>query len=309
MRLALVVTAYNKGETPTSNYKGSFAKLDAVTLGSAIANWICTSGTQCMGLAAVSGSNLTNRLGLDLTSTNSAAPSNTAWSGGASTFTLYAALNRAAAPDGPYATLKLGAKPLDSDGITLPPKGSTDISHCVNLDITAGGENALCTFTAAETQLRRKLFETNVRFGRLRLLNFYGSELLQPRVEYRAEFWDGNRWTSNTLDNLSSIVAANLATGGLTVSGISGMTNGVGFITFNTAGVGSYDIALNLNASGSDTSCNTSHGGTAAGKPWLQGSWGAPASCGSVAAWAQDPNARVRLGSPKAPYIYLRERY
>jgi hypothetical protein len=41
--------------------------------------------------------------------------------------------------------------------------------------------------------------------------------------------------------------------------------------------------------------------------PWLQGFWSS--SCGAIPAWQQDPNARIRLGSPKAPYIYLRERY
>jgi len=150
---------------------------------------------------------------------------------------------------------------------------------------------------------------TPIRAGRLRLVNFYGSELLRPRVEYRAEYWDGNRWTTNALDSSSPIVAGNIATGGLTVNGVTALNNGIGFITFNTAAAGSYDIALDLNAAGVDTSCNAAHGGTAANRPWLQGYWAAPANCGGVAAWAQDPNARIRLGAPSAPYIYLRERY
>lgn len=150
-----------------------------------------------------------------------------------------------------------------------------------------------------------------LRYGRLRLLNFYGSELLPARVEYRAEYWADNRWTTNTPDTCSAVAAANVATGGLTVSTTRPPTyaSGVGFITFDTAAVAAYDIAINLNASGSDTSCNASHGGMAANRPWLQGEWAAPASCNGTAAWAQDPNARIKLGSPKAPYIYLRERY
>jgi hypothetical protein len=153
---------------------------------------------------------------------------------------------------------------------------------------------------------------TPIRGGRLRVVNFYGSELLRPRVEYRAEYWDGNRWATNALDTgaaATPIVAGNIATGGLAVNSLTGLTSGIGFITFNTAAAGSYDIALDLNAAGVDTSCNAAHGGTAANKPWLQGHWSAPANCGGVAAWAQDPNARIRLGSPRAPYIYLRERY
>lgn len=150
---------------------------------------------------------------------------------------------------------------------------------------------------------------TPIRAGRLRLVNFYGSELLKPRVEYRAEYWDGSRWATNALDSSNPIVAGNIAPGGLTVSGVTALNNGIGFITFNTAAAGSYDIALDLNAAGVDTSCNAAHGGTAANKPWLQGYWSTPANCGGVAAWAQDPNARVRLGAARAPYIYLRERY
>ena len=152
---------------------------------------------------------------------------------------------------------------------------------------------------------------TPIRSGRLRLINAYGSELLRPRVEYRAEYWNGTRWTTNTDDSSSGIAANNVAitTGGPAVYGSPTFGNGVGFITFNTAGAGSYDIALNLSVSGNDSSCNAGHGGTAANRPWLKGFWAPPANCGGVAAWAQDPNARIRLGSPRAPHIYLRERY
>lgn len=150
---------------------------------------------------------------------------------------------------------------------------------------------------------------TPLRSGRLRLVNYYGSELLQPRIEYRAEYWDGSRWATNTLDGTTAFAAANLATGGLTVNAVGAINAGIGFITFNTAAAGGYDIAVNLNTSGSDTSCNAAHGGTAAGRPWLQGSWGVPANCGGTAAWAQDPNARLRLGASKTPLIYRRELY
>ena len=150
---------------------------------------------------------------------------------------------------------------------------------------------------------------TPLRSGRLRLINAYGSELLPARVEYRAEYWAGNRWATNAIDICTTLAAANIASGGLGAANVGAMTNGIGFITFPVAAAGSYDIAVNLNAGGNDTSCNASHGGTAANRPWLQGHWAPPASCGGVAAWAQDPNARIRLGSPRAPYLYLRERY
>lgn len=148
---------------------------------------------------------------------------------------------------------------------------------------------------------------TLMRSGRLRLINFYGTELLPPRVEYRAEFWDGSRWTTNTLDGTTAIAAANVAPGGLTVNAVGAINAGIGFITFNTAAAGSYDIAVNLNTTGLDTSCNAVHGGTPASQPWLQTQWSTV--CGSLVAWGQDPNARLRLGTSRSPLIYRRELY
>jgi MSHA biogenesis protein MshQ len=166
----------------------------------------------------------------------------------------------------------VSAKPVDADGVT----------------------------TAAAVVL---VTATPLRTGRLRLLNFYGSELLPARVEYRVESWNGTNWITNTADtNCSALAAANLARPGLGAPAIT-YNNGVGLITFPVAGVGNYDIAANLNAAGDDTSCNAAHpvGTTAGSRPWLQFGW--------CAGGNKDPNARIRLGSPKAPYIYLRERY
>ncbi len=204
------------------------------------------------------------------------------WSGGRYTVTnASSSFTRTALPDGPYDSFALKASILsEPDGVAI---SGTSLSNT-----------------------------TRLRFGRLRLVNFIGSELLKPRVEYRAEYWDGNRWATNTLDtgaSATSIVAGNITTGGLTLNALTGLNGGIGYLTFNTAAAGSYDIAFDLNASGVDTSCNAAHAGTPADKPWLQGHWTAPANCGGVAAWAQDPNARIRLGSPRAPYIYLREQY
>lgn len=145
---------------------------------------------------------------------------------------------------------------------------------------------------------------TSLRSGRLRLINAYGSELLPIRVEYRAEYWDGNRWLTNTSDTCSGIAAANVA--GMTPSGSPTFNNGVGFIIFPSPGVAFRDIAVNLGATGGDASCNVTGFPAAtsgADKSWLRGNW-----CGT-SGYVKDPNARIRFGSPKAPYIYLRERY
>ncbi len=323
MKLSLALTAYNKNDAPTQNYTGSFAKLDATTLGSAdLTKWICTSGPQCMGLAAISGTTaLTGRLAIDTTSTNSVAPSNTTtlggavsgWDGGTSFFTLYAKFARGAIPDGPYDILKIGGKPLDSDGVTLPPGSSTDTTHCVDLDSTTGTENAACNPGPTETNLRRKLFETGIRFGRLRLVNAYGSELLPIRIDGRAEYWDGTRWVLNAADALTTIpqngvmasgdifantcfltnprpaspTNASCLTAGSPAVTLAGGTGSWFVLDKTTPQVGFADLKVNL-----DT------------MPWLRGFW---SNAGSD--YTEPPIARIKFGSPKAPYIYLRERY
>jgi hypothetical protein len=319
MKLDLTVTAYNKGENPTKNYKGGFAKLDATTLGTTFAKWKCTSGTQCMGIGAVSGSDLTARLDLDTTSTNSANPSNTAWLNGASTFTLYTKFVRSTSPDGPYDTLKFGAKPLDEDGVTLPPKGSLDITHCSDLDVSTGDENNACTFGVgvAEDRLRRKLFTTKLRFGRLRIYNAFGTEKADLSLSVQAQYWTGQSWIMNNLDSSTSLPvnAFNLigAPTGVAVSGPVSISNGQGSLILTKPSpttTATVDLAVNLGSSGSDTSCLASHGGTPANLPWLRGIYPAGSACPGTNI---DPSARATLGLysnlEKRKAIHIRETY
>jgi len=202
--------------------------------------------------------------------------------------------------NGPFWQLDIGVRMDDAGGGII-----TEAPSLPALDMNADTAGT-CSGSGCNA---RRIGTTGQAFGRLRLLNTYGSELLPPRLEYRVEFWDDNRWATNANDTCTSIAAANLATGGLVVSNIIAPTNGVGFITFNVAATGSYDIAVNLNSSGTVTSCNATNpnGITPANMEWLQALWSN--NCNGTPAWQQDPNARVRLGSPKAPYIYLRERY
>ena len=207
-------------------------------------------------------------------------------------------------PVAPFdAEIALALNVIDADGVTYASNPATfGVATAGNGMAFSGGKG--------------------MRYGRLRLINAYGSELLPIRVEARAEYWDGNRWMTNAADTCTSLADVNVYPSNpkpitLSLPAVNAITQfasgpgGVGFITFDkTSAAGSFDIALNLNASSNDTSCNAGHhGGTAASMPWLQGFWAAPSSCNNVAAWQQDPNARIKFGSPKAPYIYLRERY
>ncbi len=206
------------------------------------------------------------------------------WSNGVYTTTGNRAFTRNAAPDGPYDSFALKANILvepDGAAITGPVLSNT----------------------------------TAIRFGRVRLVNTYGSELLAVRVPLRAESYTGTGWSLHTADSCTALPTNAFVTSGALAPVIQSaspitLNGGLGTLVFNaTAAAGSFDLAVNLNAAGVDTSCNAAHAGTPANRPWLQGFWSPAASCGGTAAWAQDPNARIRLGSPRAPYIYLRERY
>jgi hypothetical protein len=218
------------------------------------------------------------------------------WAAGALAAVATLGFTRAAAPDGPYSAMKVGIAPADSDGVVL---------SVLNMDVTApaGDDHA-------------EVGETQIRFGRLRLLNAYGSELLPLRVPVRAEYFNVTNWTVNAADSCTSLLAnAFFLSGGIaanTSASAVALSAGIGTLTLakpSPVAAGSVDVAANLGASGSDQSCLGIHGGTFANMPWLRGFWAPAANCNSTAAWAQDPNARVKFGSPKAPYIYLRERY
>lgn len=218
------------------------------------------------------------------------------WAAGALAAVATLGFTRAAAPDGPYSAMKVGIAPADSDGVVL---------SVLNMDVTAPAGND-----------HAEVGETQIRFGRLRLLNAYGSELLPLRVPVRAEYFNVTNWTVNADDSCTSLLAsAFFLSGGIaanTSASAVALSAGIGTLTLakpSPVAAGSVDVAANLGASGSDQSCLGSHGGTFANMPWLRGFWAPAANCNSTAAWAQDPNARVKFGSPKAPYIYLRERY
>lgn len=324
MKLLLAVTAYGKNNDSTAlqNYAGSFAKLDATTLGTG-SNWFntgCATGTQCMGLGAVNGSTgLSGRLAV-VGSGTYASVTNPAssWTTGVGTFTVHVSLARptSTTPDttwGAYDTLLLGAMPQDVDGATLPGSSSSD-AHKVNLDATTG--NTLAS-NPDGTSERRQFATTRARFGRIWLGNAYGSDQRDLTVSFEAQYWNGNAFVKNTADSLTSIASANI---GLLQNGLTSTVNAGTFTVSSGAGsfviakptgatlAGSVDIALAL---GSNTTVNTSWtptlGPTAgANLDYLRGKW-----YGS--GFDRDPTARATFGvagshQRKGP-IYIRENY
>lgn len=162
-----------------------------------------------------------------------------------------------------------------------------------------------------------------IRSGRVRLMNAYGSELLDLPVTMRAEYWNNNAWAINAADsctgdttldinNAVTITLSNItldpaktcvwdsASPGLSGAGCStagtagrqyreGATPGIGFVG---------DFNLWLKASGSGNSGTV--GVTATVPSWLRYNW---------AGVAANPSARATFGIYKTPIIYMRENY
>ena len=270
---AFTLSAKNASNVTTQNYTGSFAKLD-------LTSWSAFNFTSNAPL----GSSL---------SASATAPSGT-WSSGA-TNSLQAKhiIGRPTSlPATPgTSSVTISAAPTDSDGVTM---SSAAISVA-----------------------------TNFYYGRLHLLNAYGSDLLPIRVPIQTEYYNGTNWVINTSDTCTTIAANSLKIGSIAkpsgsslafatpASGVtvSAITSGIGALTISpsTKGFGSADLVLNLGGAVTTTSCSTltsAIGGSAptSSLDYLAGQW-----CGT--SYNKAPIVRIKFGSPKAPYIYLRERY
>jgi hypothetical protein len=167
-----------------------------------------------------------------------------------------------------------------------------------------------------------------IRNGRLRLLSAYGSELLPIRVPVRTDYYSTTGWAPNADDSCTVLTADAIAIGNVIQaagsslafaappSGVAGdpsLTLGAGtttlILTPSTKGAGSADIALNMGAGvANPTTCTSwaaAPSGGASPSPLLNYLSGNTCGVGDSKA----PATRVKFGSPKAPYIYLRERY
>lgn len=137
---------------------------------------------------------------------------------------------------------------------------------------------------------------TQIRQGRLRLSNAFGSEKQPLQMAVRTEYWNGNTWILNSDDSCTALTTVNIykasATPAITASAVS-VINGTGvlLLTPTTTATGSVDIAAHLGTSGNDQSCLASHGGTPANLSWLRSQNG---SCAST--YDRDPSARATFG-------------
>jgi MSHA biogenesis protein MshQ len=200
------------------------------------------------------------------------------FSNGAADITAPLAINRGVSPDGAYSALKIGIAPVDSDGVRMGP-----------YDLNVGGSSDHTSIMSATAQP-----VTEVRYGRLKISNAYGSELLGLPVPLLVQYWNGTGWVTNTDDNLTALATP---------------ANGSGLV-FHLASSGSTTATLNNPLANGDagltlTKPGSGHAGyvdiTIASPAWLDYDW--------KGAGDTDPTARATFGIYKSKWIYLRENY
>jgi MSHA biogenesis protein MshQ len=210
---------------------------------------------------------------------------------------------RAAAPDGAYDSLAIGVRVVDADGTVLSGR---DMNAATSTNCVA----------AANCDAKQMGVTTSVRFGRLRLQNAYGSQLLSMLVPITAQYWNGSGFVTNTLDSCTSVVAANVAVGNPQPAGfvigvpvLGGVfAAGVGSLRLPAPAAGtrgSVDVSVNLSGAGAGASCTAGMPASTAGnKSWLQSLW-----CTPPGTYASDPTARAIFGINRSAdkFIYRQE--
>lgn len=289
LNIAYQLEARNGGNGKTSNYSAALTPAYPVTApilvaeDQAASHQGCDLATRISGLPATTWTAGTYTVpATDATFSRPTAP--------AALDTANCATTRANA-GGPFKQLDIGVKITDAAGAVIKTAPSAPALD-MNADATGTCSGSGCT--------ARRIGSTGQFFGRLRLVNAYGSELLPIRVEARAEYWDSGRWLTNTNDTCSTLAAGSFAPNnampaagsslafsvppaGIAVTGSAGLW----FVTLTpaTQGIGTVDLRYTAPA-------------------WLQGDW---TSAGT--GYDENPAARIKFGSSKAPYIYMRERY
>ncbi len=269
------VTARNNGGATTRNYSGSLFKIAAATITGQ--TWGAASGTvAAVGtLPAVAVSDLGNGIGGVTYGVGDPA------AGGGLAF------SRAATA--PFdASLTLAASVADGEGVAY---AGNPFQH---------GGIGFDDGNAATTS------DAQMRFGRLRLANAVGSELLPLPLPLTAQYWNGQGYVSNALDNCTTISTPTLTffsqtadnqlgQGETTASFNATLVAGNGNLRFSAPGAGNYgfmDLSVTAPA-------------------WLKFNWDGVDQGGDGDQLDDNPRARATFGKRKGSdkVIIRREMY
>jgi hypothetical protein len=205
---------------------------------------------------------------------------------------------------------------------TPQPKFTASITDTISVqdtsEVTLNGTIATTTAAAFNGIGSGIIFDgggasngTEFRYGRLKLSNALGSELLNLPIPIQTQYWDGIAlaFVTNAADNCTTLTAANITLGnyqgGISLANMDTPTGS--HINLGGAfGVGVGKLVLTkpsptpTSKGGVDVTVNL----TAESKTYLQGAW-------TGATYNQNPSARATFGVYKGAneFIYLRENY
>ncbi len=179
------------------------------------------------------------------------------------------------------------------------------------------GNGTIATTTAAAFSSIGFDSGNGFRFGRLRLENANGSELIAMPIPMRVQYWNGSNFVTNTADNCTRITPSYIAIGNPqpvsftigtpTVGGA--FVAGIGSLRLPAPSSdvrGSVDVAVNLTNTTTSASCSAAVLTSSAGAnmAYLQGAW-----CGAT--YVKDPTARATFGTYRNSdqFIFQQENY
>lgn len=162
-----------------------------------------------------------------------------------------------------------------------------------------------------------------LRSGRLRITNAFGTEKRALTAPVQAQYWSSKAWVLNSLDNCTKVpIAAVSLDGYLDAKGAStsdwhtavvpdangkaiSMVNGNGTLTLEAptahsakAPAGSVDVSINLGSTVNDASCLPSPRPTTTGAAlgWLRARFGSSNGCAGTPDFTRDPSMRATFG-------------
>jgi len=111
-----------------------------------------------------------------------------------------------AVPDGPFTDMQIAFLPVDEDAVTIDPAREDPLTSLSVLNVDL--DTALTEPGDPEYRL---IQEHEFRYGRLVIENAYGPETEDLALTFLVEYFDGDNFVRNTLDNCSLIDVADLS--------------------------------------------------------------------------------------------------
>ena len=181
---------------------------------------------------------------------------------------------------------------------------TASITNTISVQDTSEADGAIATTTAAA--FGGITFDSGdaFRFGRLRLSNALGTELLGLPVRIETQYWNGTAFATNIDDHCTNLTPANITLGNYQYNGGVAWTTGVSFTGPFSAGLGDLKLSKPSPAPTRKGSVDVTVDLAAESKIYLQGAWtGTP--------YTQNPTARATFGVYKGAneFIYMREMY